>query len=289
VQAFYATQLERVEGKGRKRKVIKTPAKAAAIIRVLRLLLQAGRLLGYSLHEGQNPAAKPGISYERQREPVVWTPEQVRHMAADAEGWHSMAIAILLNEWIGQREADVLALTPWKVEADALRIRQEKTRRVVLLPVHLVPHLVERLRAERERVGAVVSTEYLLLHEGTGKEWNAHTFRHVFAEIRERAATPSPEQIEAGAVAMPSCADLRFMELRHTAVTRLDEAGVDALGIAGITGHSSKTVVDMLEKYYLTRTSKAAEGGVQEAAGGGGRRVIGMEAGGARNSRGTRV
>jgi hypothetical protein len=42
---------------------------------------------------------------------------------------------------------------------------------------------------------------------------------------------------------------------------------VDALGIAG---HSSKTVVDMLEKHYLTRTSKAAEGGVQEAAGGGG-------------------
>jgi hypothetical protein len=31
-----------------------------------------------------------------------------------------MGTAILLNEWINQREAGVLALAPWKVDAKAL-------------------------------------------------------------------------------------------------------------------------------------------------------------------------
>jgi len=187
VQAFYESQLRRVEGTGRKRRVIETPAKAAAAVRVLRLLLQVGVRLGYV---ADNAAARPGISLERARDPVIWAPDQVRHMAAVADrlGWRSMASAILLNEWIGQREADVLSLRPWAIEAEALRLRQGKTGRWVALPVHLVPHLVTRLRAERERPGAVVSAELLLLHEGTGQRWNPHTFRHVFAAVRQAAA-----------------------------------------------------------------------------------------------------
>jgi hypothetical protein len=169
VQAFYTAQLRRVEGKGKQRRVIETPAKAAAVIRVLRLLLQVGERLGY-LTPGSNPAARPGISLRRQRQPVPWSGEQVQHVAAvaDAMGWRSIATAILLNVWIGQREGDVLALKPWRVEADSLRLTQEKTKRRVVLPVHLVPHLVERLRSERERPGVVLSAELLLLHEGTG-------------------------------------------------------------------------------------------------------------------------
>ena len=41
----------------------------------------------------------------------------------------------------------------------------------------------------------------------------------------------------------PPCAGLRFMELRHTAVTRMHESGVDALGI---TVHSANTVKQIL-------------------------------------------
>jgi len=80
-----------------------------------------------------------------------------------------------------------------------------------------------------------------------------HTFSHFFAEIRARAAET-----------MPECAQRRFAELRHTAVTRLHETGVDELGIGSITGHSPDTVKAILDRHYLVRTAKAAEGAFRE-------------------------
>jgi integrase len=230
-----------------------TPAKAAAVIRVLRLLLEAGRKLEVRpglAYVTTNAATRPGLEVKRQREPRLWSAEDVAAMvaAADRLGWRSVGTAILLNSWIGQRASDVLALPRWDVAAGALVFEQGKTRRRVSLPVHLVPQLVERLTAEAARPGAVQSPTHALLHEGTGKPWRTDTFNHAFAEVRAAAAAERP-----------SCAGLWFMELRHTAVTRLHEAGVDALGIASITGHTEAGVVAILGKHYLIRTARAAE------------------------------
>jgi hypothetical protein len=257
VQALYESLLRRVEGRGRNRRVIETPHKAAAVVRVLRLLLEVGKRLGYLR---DNPASRPDITIARAREPRIWTPEEVRHMAAvaDAMGWRSIGTAILLNEWIGQREGDVLRLPPWRVDAESLVIRQGKTGRRVALPVYLIPHLVARLTAEAE-ARKVSSPTHLLLHDVNGRPWNAHTFRHVFSEVRAAAAAGLPAQGDRPAIpAMPSCAELRFMELRHTAVTRLNDAGVDGLGIAGITGHTPDSVRNIVHRHYLRHTEKAA-------------------------------
>lgn len=230
-----------------------TPAKAAAVIRVLRLLLEAGRKLevrpGHA-YLTANAATRPGLEVRRQREPRLWSAEDVAAMvaAADRLGWRSVGTAILLNAWIGQRAGDVLALPRWDVAGGALKFQQGKTRRRVALPVHLVPALVERLTGEAARLGAVQSATHALVHEGTGKPWRHDTFNHVFAEVRAEAAK-----------ARPSCAGLWFMELRHTAVTRLHEAGVDPLGIASITGHAVQSVQSILDKHYLIRTARAAE------------------------------
>jgi integrase len=59
---------------------------------------------------------------------------------------------------------------------------------------------------------------------------------------------------------MPACADLRWMELRHTAVTMLHQAGLDALAISSITGHTAQSVTTIIDRHYLVRTSAAAEG-----------------------------
>lgn len=48
------------------------------------------------------------------------------------------------------------------------------------------------------------------------------------------------------------------MWLRHTAVTRLNEAGCDAVTIASITGHTPKGVDYILSQHYLVRTAKTA-------------------------------
>lgn len=211
----------------------------------------------------RGPGARAGTSLTRKRDPLTWSPDQVRHMAAVADrlGWRTVATAMLLNEWIGQREGDVLILPPFKVEAEALVIRQGKTKRVVAVPVHLESHLVARLKGEAEREGAVLSASHLLLNDRTGQPWNEHTFRHMFAEVRAAAAAGVPAEGNQAAIeGMPTCAGLRFMELRHTDVTRLHEAGVDYLGISGITGHTPGSVQAMCDKHYLVRTAKVAEG-----------------------------
>jgi integrase len=248
VEKFY--QRLQVSGEGERKE---TPAKAAAVIRVLRLLLEAGRRLevrpGVPYVTG-NAAARPGLTVRRQRQPRLWSAEDLAAMvaAADQLGWRSVGTAILLNSWIGQRLGDVLALPRWDVMGGALVFKQSKTGRTVSLPVHLVPALVERLAGEAQRPGAVQSPTHALVHEHTGKPWRPDTFGHVFAEVRAEAAK-----------VRPSCADLWFMELRHTAVTRLHEAGVDALGIASITGHSEAGVSAILGRHYLVRTARAAE------------------------------
>ena len=74
-------------------RVSKGRSAAASAVRVL---LRAGVRLGYVT---ANAAAKPGIGLHRQREPVIWSPDQAAHMAAaaDAMGWRSIGTAILLN------------------------------------------------------------------------------------------------------------------------------------------------------------------------------------------------
>lgn len=250
VQAFYGSQLRRTEGAGKARRVVETPAKAAAAVRVLRVLLQVGVRLGYVT---SNAAARPGVGLVRQREPVLWLPAEVAHMAAtaDAMGWRSIGTAILLNDWLGQRVSDLLGMPPYQMEGGALVLRQGKRRRRVALPIHLVPHLVARLAGE-----TVVSLTHMLVHDRTRLPWKLFTFDHVFAEVRAKAAAGDPKL---GLAPMPSCAGLRFTELRHSAVTRLNEAGVDPLDIAGITGHTEQSVRQLLDRHYLIRTAKGAE------------------------------
>lgn len=262
VQAFHSMMAKRTEGKGRHRRIIETPAKAAAAVRVLSALFSAGRRLGFVAN---NPAMRAGISVERQRDPVLWPRAELDHLmaTADAMGWRSQATAMLVNYWAGQRQGDILKLAPWSVEQGTMVLRQGKRGRRVPLPLHLVPELVARLEGERQRAGAVHSLTHMLLHEGAGRPWQAHTFTHVFAEIRALAAKGGEARAPDGTVtaiaAMPSCAALRWMELRHTAVTAWSDAGLDALAIAGITGHTPETVQTILHRHYLVRTTAGAE------------------------------
>lgn len=247
VQAFHDAMASRTEGKGRARRVITTPARAAAAVRVLSALLSAGKRLGFVEH---NTALRAGIKATRQRDPVLWTRAQIDHLVAtaDAMGWHSQGTAMVLNFWCGQRQADILALPPYRIEQGAIVLKQGKTGRRVSLPVHLVPEMVTRLEAQRTRANTLASATHLLLHETTGRPWQSYTFTHTFAEIRAKAAE-----------SMPSVANLQWMELRHTAVTMLKAAGLDALAISSITGHTAQSVQAILDKHYLIRTAAAAE------------------------------
>lgn len=223
------------------------PHAANARVRVLRLVCSAGRRLGYLT---VNPAEKPGLTTPPRCAPVrIWTPQQVQAAvaAADAAGWHSIGTAVALNEWLGQRRGDLLRLPRTMVRDGVVRIRQSKTGAPVELSVGTVPHLVARIAAElasqRDHQGPAHAATTLLVCETTGRPWSTDHFSRAFRSIADAAGG--------------DLANMRFAWLRHTAVTRLAEAGCEIPQIAAVTGHRLATCSQIIDR-YLVRTGAMA-------------------------------
>jgi hypothetical protein len=245
-----------------------TPAMRNAVLRVLRLLLGRAKKLGWV---AANAAERPGL-HGLAPSGLIWPREAVAAFvtAADALGRHSIGTAVMLNEWIGQREGDVLRLPRSIWRAGSLQIRQSKTGVAVSLPIDAVPALSRRLADELARIDAhgwLATPAQLIVDESNGHAYSADRFRHLFAAIRDDAAELQPsfavdyllpgrrmEDPDAFTVRMT---DLWFMHLRHTAVTRLEEAECDLSLIAAVTGHSHKSILTIIERYGR-RTRKLA-------------------------------
>lgn len=223
----------------------RTPAQANSMIRTLSMVIAWGVRMG-DLDRNVAQAietipTKPAVR--------LWSPEAVATFVetADRLGRHSIGTAVLLNSWLGQREGDVLRLPRHLYRDGALHVTQRKTGARVELPIDLVPHLAERLRAELARQDARgVAATALIVSETTGRPYGEDNFRHRFAEIRAEAAKVLPE-----------IDGLLFMWLRHTAVTRLAEANCELATIAAVTGHSLAGAQKILGR-YLVRTAELA-------------------------------
>jgi hypothetical protein len=194
-------------------------------------------------------------------------------VVADRMGRHSIGTAVMLDEWLGQRQGDILRLPHSIYRAGVLSIRQSKTGAGVSLLIDLVPQLAERLAGETARVDArfaegPIKPAQLIVDESTCHAYAADRFRHLFAEVRAEAAEAHPafqvdyllpgramDDPDAFTIKMT---DLWFMHLRHTAVTRLAEAECEIPLISAVTGHSPKSVQEILSG-YLVRTRKLAK------------------------------
>ncbi len=131
-----------------------------------------------------------------------------------------------------------------------------------------MPHLEARLQAALARTaGLSAAPSTIIVNEDTGLPYRADNFRHVFAKVRAKAAEkyptfeidrlmPGRDMADADAFT-ERMLDLTFMQLRHTAVTRLAEAECDVQLIAAITGHAQATVLSIIER-YMVRTAKMA-------------------------------
>ncbi len=258
VQSFHdhlaAKKITGPDGKPRR---IETPARAAATVRVLRLLLTNARRLGYLSASDGNAASRPGLigttSTAR-----LWSADAVSAFVAMADHlqWSSIGTAVMLDEWLGQRQRDVLSLAQPAVAGTRITLRQSKTGAVVALPIHLVPPLQARLQAELDRAQTrAPHATTLLVCEATGRAWKRDHFRHIFQDIRTAAIAGAAD---AGLLPCPDLAGLQFRWLRHTAVTRLAEAGCTIPEIASISGHTLTAVEQILQR-YLVRTASLAE------------------------------
>jgi hypothetical protein len=190
--------------------------------------------------------------------------------AADAMDRASIGDAIYLGLFTGQRQADRLKLKDDGIADGRRQLKQSKTGTIVALKE--APQLAARLIEARTRVAAIKMKkglrdmpEEIVIDEITGRAYNEHTYRHVFAEVRDLALRGSNE------LGLPPCPSLQFInpnsgaidhkhdqDLRDTCVILLDRAGNDLLSICDVTGHSYQSA-QLIMKHYRARNAARAD------------------------------
>ncbi len=164
----------------------------------------------------------------------AWTDAEIGAATGkEAPAW--LRRAVMLALYTGQRQGDVLAM-PWvRYQDGTITLRQGKSRRQpnggaeLRIPVHPV------LRAELAR-GERVATVMCTRRDGrawTGKARDGSpgsntAFQHAFAEARAELGLS---------------ANCTFHGLRHSAASRMAEAGASDAEIAAITGHRTRDMV----------------------------------------------
>lgn len=187
------------------------------------------RVLAWGVDRGMysvNPLAKWGRTYDSDRSDMIWEPSHVEAFAAVASD--EMLLALYVALYTGQRQGDLLKLTWTNYVRGELQLRQSKGRRHVVVPcITLLRTMLDELK-ERGR------TSTHILTAARGQPWKKRHFSSVFKATCDRAGIVG----------------LTFHDLRGTAITTLADAGCTEMQIASITGHSLKSVHEILEKYW---------------------------------------
>jgi integrase len=186
--------------------------------------------------------------YHADRSEIIWLPEHIAAFMKVAP--IEMQRALILGLHTGQRQGDLLRV-PWSAYDGArISIRQGKARRGGKLgPLVEIPCTA----ALRRMLDGIDRVSPLILTTKTGQSLKRRYFARLWDEAMTKAGLQS--------VSLPGSdhpVELHFHDLRGTAVTLLSEAGCTPQQIATITGHSLKTVHQILER-YLARTRGLAE------------------------------
>jgi hypothetical protein len=245
----------------------KTPSKANAVITMLRMLIK------HAIREEiikSHPAleADPGLEAAAPSG-RLWPIDAISLFVetADRMGWHSVGTSVVINHWIGQRQGDILTMKRAAYRGGVFHVTQGKTDARVAVPHSpWVERRVEtELKRQSDRKIEGTPNAALLLCETTGQPWKEDHFRHVFADIRAAAAEEwGTFFLDDGSTI--DTLDLQFMHLRHTAVTELAISGCTTLQIAGITGHTPKSVEQILTRYLVRTADLAASATTQRLA-----------------------
>lgn len=206
-------------------KLASTPGKANYFVTVLKKALFWGIDRGWLK---TNPAMKierlssgPGYRAWSNAEIAAFTgPEAL-----------AFALPVLLALYTGQRRGDVLCL-PWSAyDGHSISLTQSKTGTMVSIPAH--PVLKKALD-----IAALNKTAITICTRPDGHAWRESHFAHAFAA--KRIALQLPD-------------DTQFHGLRHSAASRLAEAGASDAQIQAVTGHKSRQMVEHYTKGARTK------------------------------------
>lgn len=209
------TSIQRKHALALRDNYLDTPSKADRLVTVLRILL-AFAVEREFLKENPVRDIKP---FPRGPGHRTWPDEAVGRFLAKAPP--TMALAIKLGLYTGQREGDCLTMSWHDYDGRTIRVVQSKTGAKLRIPVHT--KLAEALEAHPRTSPIILTTE-------TGKPFTGSNFRHHWSKAMKAAGLQG----------------LTFHGLRYTAAAKLAEAGCSLKEIAAITGHKS---LGMIEKY----------------------------------------
>jgi integrase len=188
------------------------PGKANAMVRVIGALYVWGRERGWCK---LNPA--DGIKKLKGGEYLPWPPEALASIDCLRP---DIAFACKVALHTGQRMGDVVAMRRTDIQAGKMFVRQEKTGKELLIPLH--PEI-------RQAVLSGQGESVCWKQAGSG-DWTTEQFEAAFQ--RERAKVPALENVV-------------FHGLRKNAAVKLAEVGCTTHEIASITGMS----LPMVEHY----------------------------------------
>jgi integrase len=195
-----------------------TPRKANYFVTVMSLLLVWGRDRKYcrTIEAAGIKPLRTGESYR------PWTDAEIEAMTGPDAGL--VALPVLLGLYTAQRRADVIKL-PWSAyDGRTITLRQSKARekaRILVIPVHPV------LKAALD---AAPRTAVTICARADGHSWKIDHFAKAFAAHRAKLGLPD---------------DMQFHGLRHSAASRMAEAGASDAQVQAITGHETRQMVEL--------------------------------------------
>lgn len=208
--------------------------------------------------EGMNPFAKLDIEAPKAKL-IVWPVEAVTAgvAIADEMGRPSLGDAITFMYWIGTRRQDWMRWAPSIFDTPYLAWETIKTKEDVTIQWDMVPELKARIDQAKARVQAsAVRATTFFFDDATGLPWQEDSFFFAFNDLRDRLTAKHPSFKTRYAVKfynddpmrLPT-GELTMRTLRHTCITALHDAGASREQIRAVTGHSLKTIDDVLDRY----------------------------------------
>ena len=167
-----------------------------------------------------------------------WQPDQIDawlRAAADHRHAIPMRRAFMLLLYTAQRTSDVLAMSWGHFDGDIIRLRQQKTKRLVEMPCHDV--------LRQELSAATRTSTRIVPFRGSTSMWVYEQFNHAYKEICRAAAVTN----------------LQARDLRRTAVVNMSEAGCTVQQVSTITGHSIERTQQIIDTYFVRTLPQARE------------------------------
>jgi integrase len=144
-----------------------------------------------------------------------------------------LRLAALMALNLGRREGDLIRLTWGQYDGTHIAVTNRKGGRKVKFRARCTQTLKDALDAYRTSLGRVPHKDEPILTTVTGKPWNESHFSTKFSAAKN----------------MAGLSHLHFHDIRGTAITVLAEQGCTHAEIASISGHWSRDVARIIDKY----------------------------------------